>query len=98
MSSNYPPGVTGNEPEIAGDPECPICDYGMSYHLEVYEPDKNIHYYVCPIECPVCHGAGGFIGVADNMDLIECEGCEGAGCIDPAKEERSEPDEPPAGR
>lgn len=24
--NNYPPGVTGNEYEIAGYPECPKCD------------------------------------------------------------------------
>lgn len=28
----YPPGVTGNEPEIAGWPECPKCNADVSPH------------------------------------------------------------------
>lgn len=41
MSSNYPPGVTGNEPQIAGYPNCAECGHEIEEHYEVggaYEP------------------------------------------------------------
>ena len=37
MTSNYPPGVTGNEPQIAGTPECEICGYPLIQDEEAKE-------------------------------------------------------------
>jgi hypothetical protein len=34
MSSNYPPGVTGNEPQIAGYPPCGNCAHDAEEHDE----------------------------------------------------------------
>ena len=41
--SNYPPGVTGNEPQIAGYSECPRC--GASY--EESDSWENDGYLFC---------------------------------------------------
>jgi hypothetical protein len=45
---DYPPGVTGNEPEIAGYPECPMCGLPLDEHEEGYDQDRDVQYYICP--------------------------------------------------
>ncbi len=47
MSSNYPPGVTGNEPELTGEWPCDECG-GRGYD----EDEDGKH------SCPVCQGKG----------------------------------------
>ena len=42
--SNYPPGVSGNEPQIVGYPECPECD-------EPYDADPD---EFGGLDCPNC--------------------------------------------
>lgn len=32
--SNYPPGVTGNEPEIVGYPTCAVCGHDAELHVD----------------------------------------------------------------
>ena len=42
MSSNYPPGVTGNEPQIAGWPPCGKCGHEAEYHASEWgEPLRD---------------------------------------------------------
>jgi DnaJ-class molecular chaperone len=45
--SNYPPGVTGNEPQITGEWPCAFCD-GAGGWMEDEGPDA----------CPLCKGTG----------------------------------------
>ena len=54
--SNYPPGVTGNEPEITGEWPCTYCG-GTGYE----EDEDGKH------ACPLCHGSG--IHPEDAIDL-----------------------------
>lgn len=42
--SNYPPGVTGNEPEIAGYPPCGNCGHEADDH----DSDGRCHYMPIP--------------------------------------------------
>lgn len=54
--SNYPPGVTGNEPQITGEWPCDVCGgYG-------YDEDEDGKH-----ACPACRGTG--IIPEDNIDL-----------------------------
>lgn len=50
MALNYPPGVTGNEPEIAGWPSCGTCGHEADDHgdgacyecgCQEYNPDPT---------------------------------------------------------
>lgn len=47
MASNYPPGVTGNEPQITGDYLCCHCDH-----------DEDDHEPTPPYSCRICSCAG----------------------------------------
>ena len=40
MSNNYPPGVTGNEPEITGEVNLPA-EYTVTFKLKVQVPGKG---------------------------------------------------------
>ena len=52
---NYPPGVTGNEPEIAGWPPCRGCGHEAEDHEDECPFDK---YGQCAEDCghPMCIG------------------------------------------
>lgn len=56
--SNYPPGVTGNEPQITGEWPCDVCG-GMGYD----EDEDGKH------ACNTCNGTG--ILPEDNIDMAE---------------------------
>jgi hypothetical protein len=47
VSNNYPPGVTGNEPQIAGAEECEVCGYPLIQD----EESKDMVFYE---EGPLC--------------------------------------------
>jgi hypothetical protein len=49
MSSNYPPGVTGNEPQIVGYPLCGFCGHEAEAHTE---PDTDHACEEPGCECP----------------------------------------------
>lgn len=71
--SNYPPGVTGNEPHLTGDHEtveCPQCGgYGGVAAV-----------------CPRCNGDG--CRECQNGEReVECPTCEGDGSITPVEPE-----------
>jgi hypothetical protein len=66
VSSNYPPGVSGNEPEIAGYPECPMCGISFGDHGEGWDPATDRHYYICPVGCTKCNG--------NDSSCPDCEG------------------------
>ena len=53
--SNYPPGVTGREPEIAGyDDECDDCNgHGVVWHR-----GARVGIEDWSEECETCHGTG----------------------------------------
>ena len=65
FGGEYPPGVTGNEPEIAGwpDEECSDC-MGAGHVCEFcgspYDEDISIHCgdHVVGEECETCNGEG----------------------------------------
>lgn len=40
MSSNYPPGVTGNEPEITGEVNLPV-EYTVTFKVKVRVPGEG---------------------------------------------------------
>jgi len=44
----YPPGVTGNEPQISGEWPCEVCGGDLSF----FEDEDGKH------PCPHCHGTG----------------------------------------
>lgn len=48
MSSNYPPGVTGNEWEIAGYPPCGGCGHDDTDHYSDDEPESGCAIDRCP--------------------------------------------------
>lgn len=58
MSSNYPPGVTGNEPQIAGYPEieeeieCPNC--GETNEVVGFVVSGSKFAYTISFTCPDC--------------------------------------------
>ena len=56
MSSNYPPGVTGNEWEIAGYPPCGRngCGHPSDEHGEVVAGDDGTTYESACLECDDC--------------------------------------------
>jgi len=57
--SNYPPGVTGNEPEIAGyDGPCDVCG-------------KSVDDCICP-QCPICGEYGNLLCYEDGV-LVRSE-------------------------
>jgi DnaJ-class molecular chaperone len=56
--SNYPPGVTGNEPQITGEWPCDMCG-GMGYDED--EDGKQ--------PCETCNGTG--IIPEDNIDIAD---------------------------
>lgn len=62
MLSNYPPGVTGNEPEIAGYDEadvtvqdftCPRCE-AVAAEVDGVRMRASRYAYVDIVECPSC--------------------------------------------
>ena len=64
MSSNYPPGVTGNEREIIGSSnECDDCDSEITLTLESYGNGQLMR-----IDCPKCG-----VKYDTNLDPIEGE-------------------------
>lgn len=40
MSSNYPPGVTGNEPEITGEVNLPV-EYTVTFKVKAQVPGEG---------------------------------------------------------
>jgi hypothetical protein len=60
--NNYPPGVTGNEPQITGEWPCDLC-YGLGYELT--EDGKEA--------CELCGGSGIIPDDAMEMSLIHEE-------------------------
>ena len=71
---NYPPGVTGNEPQITGEWPCELCDGAGGER----DPDGGNHHATCPrckgtgidpeeLVCPAGH--------ASDPDARECEKC-----------------------
>lgn len=60
--SNYPPGVTGNEPEITGEYPCTSCG-GAGGWMEDTGPDI----------CPLCKGIGIFPEDAYMLDDLKKE-------------------------
>lgn len=49
---DYPPGVTGNEPEIAGYPPCAYCRHDSEEHLDE-EDNELTHCRVDGCNCGV---------------------------------------------
>lgn len=45
MPSNYPPGVTGNEPEIAGEVNLPA-EYTVTFKVKVRVPGEGRMYAI----------------------------------------------------
>jgi hypothetical protein len=56
--SNYPPGVTGNEPEIVGYPSCGNCGHEADQHYQDDEampgPGVTLHESECHEEGCTC--------------------------------------------
>ena len=68
MSSNYPPGVSGNEREIIGSSyECDDCDSPITLTLEAYGNGQMMK-----IECPECG-----VSYDTNLDPVDAEEREG---------------------
>lgn len=67
--SNYPPGVTGNEPELTGEWPCPNdCEAGL-------DGDST---------CGVCEGKGYMDGTETYLDqTFVCSECDGKVTLDP---------------
>lgn len=64
MSSNYPPGVTGNEREIIGSSyKCDDCDSEITLTLEAYGNGQLMR-----IDCPKCG-----VKYDTNLDPVEGE-------------------------
>lgn len=67
--SNYPPGVTGNEPQIAGYDEieapCTSCDRDLIYYGDRHQADS---------ECPTCGEVTIYPQEAAEHDAAEARG------------------------
>lgn len=50
-ASNYPPGVTGNEPELTGEPEAVECEGCFGSGVIGIEVERRT-------DCPCCDGTG----------------------------------------
>ena len=88
--SNYPPGVTGNEPEIAGYPLCGRCGHDPDDHAE----DDQFLSMCCG--APAVDGTGmGNTGICakcrngSGFQVCAWGGCDCEGYTD---EDESEPD------
>ena len=71
--SNYPPGVSGNEPQITGEWPCSSCGARLPEEVDcpTCEGSRMIGSGV-KVECPVCQGSGSV-----SFDGDECpDGCD----------------------
>lgn len=73
MTSNYPPGVTGNEPQIAGADECEICGYPLIQDEEA----KEMGWYETG---PTCGDCSSEVNSGRCEDYPCCGHTDGLGC------------------
>lgn len=59
---NLPPGVSGNEPQIAGYPDCGACGHASEHHYADEDPESGCMVDRCP--CSIYtpdYGDGGYL-------------------------------------